>query len=973
MTLRLQGRPAFRAALATSSCILLGALAPAVAQSDFGIVPGSFTASVNQAPLPGSPPGTLGPLDTQAGGHPYSATTGFTFNSTSDPAVPDQNVKDVIVNLPAGFIGDPLAVPQCPRANANDAACPIDSQVGVAEVTLNGGPYTFPVFDVVPSAGEPADFEFTAIDVPVHIATRVRTGADYGVTTVSADVSERQPINAVRLTFWGVPADASHDPERGRYCSPQGGCGRGGQTFTGVAVKPFLTNPTLCGPPLTTTLSADSWQSSGNFVTAETTTPTGPTGCGELSFKPSITLKPDTTAANAPTGLTVDVDVPQNDDPNGLAEPDLRNAVVTLPTGMTVNPAAADGLQACSSVQIDLSSAAPANCPDASKIGSVEIDTPLLDHVLPGSVYLATQSDNPFGSLLAIYIVVDDPQSGVVVKLAGHVVADPNTGQLTTTFDNNPQLPFSDLKLDLFGGSRAALATPTTCGAFPTTSALTPWSAPASGPDATPSDSFTINSGPNGTRCASDLAQLPFGPTFTAGTLNPAAGAFSPFSLTLSRVDQDQALAAVSVRTPAGLLAKLAGVPLCPEPQAAQGACSQASQIGHVMVGAGAGPTPVFVPQAGKPQDPVYLTGPYRGAPFGLSFVVPAEAGPFNLGTVVVRAAINVDPHTAQITINSDPLPVILQGIPLQVRTVRVTVDRPAFMLNPTSCTPMSVDGTITSAQGASAGVSSRFQVANCTGLSFQPRFSASTQGATSKANGASLVVRVATNQGPTADPASAAEVNIKKVDVSLPLALPSRLTTLQKACGEAQFASNPAGCPAGSDVGTAVARTPILPVPLEGPAYLVSHGGAAFPDLVIVLQGDGIVINLTGNTQITKGVTYSRFETVPDAPISSFELRLPEGPYSALAANKNLCAPTKTVTVRKRISRRINGRVVHPLKTVQMSVSEQLLMPTTITAQNGAVVHQTTKLAVTGCRSHAAKKKVERRRTRGGPKRQGR
>jgi hypothetical protein len=898
------------------------AVLPTSARAEFGIAPGSFTASTNQAPPPGSPPGLLGPLDTQAADHPFSATTSFAFNGTSDPAVPDQNVKDITVDLPAGFVGDPLAVPQCPRADADVGACPIDSQVGVAALTLAGNPARFPVFDVVPSAGEPADFEFTAVNVPVHVATRIRTGGDYGVSTVAADVSERQSINAVSLTLWGVPGDPSHDPERGQVCT-NNLCSGGGQPFIGVTVKPLLTNPSFCGPPLSTTISADSWQSPGSFVTATATTPTGPTGCGKLSFTPSIGVQPDSTVASSPTGLAVDLHVPWNDDPNGLAVPALRKAIVTLPAGMTVNPAAADGLAACSSAQIDLSGTAPANCPDASKIGSVEVDSPLIDHPLPGSVYLAAQSDNPFGSLLAIYIVVDDPQSGIVVKLAGHVAADPATGQLTSTFDNNPQLPFSDLKVDLFGGPRAALVTPATCGAFQTTSALTPWSAPASGPDATPSDVLTIDSGPTGAPCPPSLSGIAFSPGFAAGTLNPAAGAFSPLEVTLSRSDRDQDLAGVTLRMAPGLLGSVANVPLCGEPQAARGQCPPASQVGHVVVAAGAGPQPLYLPQAGKPQDPVYLTGPYKGAPFGLSVVVPAEAGPFKLGTVVVRAEISVDPHTAQIKVASDPLPSILQGIPLKLRKVTVSVDRPGFIFNPTNCSPLTVDGTITSTQAARAPVSSGFQAADCASLAFKPRFTVSTQAHTSKANGASLHVRVSASPG---------QANIGKVKVDLPKQLPSRLSTLQKACPDGTFNANPAVCPAGSLDGTATAVTPVLKSPPSGPVYLVSHAGAAFPDLVIVLQGEGITLELVGKTDIKKGITISTFDALPDAPISSFYLVLPEGPHSVLGAYL-------------------------PAKSRGSLCGQELAMPTAITGQNGAVIRQRTRIAISGCSRRRARK----------------
>ena len=562
-------------------------------------------------------------------------------------------------------------------------------------------------------------------------------------------------------------------------------------------------------------------------------------------------------------------------------------------------------------------------CHNASKVGTVVATTPLLEKPLEGSVYLAQQEKNPFNSLLAIYVVVEDEREGVYVKLAGHVQANPLTGQLTTTFDGNrapvfagkpslegePQLPFSDLKLKFFGGPRAALMTPD-CGTYAASARLTPWSGTPAVTPAVPA--FKIETGCGGG----------FAPSFDAGTESNQAGGFSPFVTNISRSDQDQQLGQVSVKTPPGLLGMLSRVTLCGEQQAAAGTCPAASQIGHLTATAGAGPSPVSVPQAGRQEDPVYLTGSYGGGPFGLSIVVHGEAGPFNLGQKVVRAGIHVDPNSAQITIVTDPLPTILEGIPLDVRSATVVVDRAGssgvnqFIFNPTSCEPLAVTGTIASTKGAGANVSTRFQAADCASLPFKPTFKVSTEGHASKAKGASLTVRVTSGQG---------QANIGKVLVSLPKQLPARLTTLQKACTEATFAQNPALCPAASDVGTAKALTPVLNVPVEGPAYLVSHGGAAFPDLVVILQGEGIRLDLTGNTDIKKGITTSSFATIPDAPISIFELKLPEGPHSVLTTDL-------------------------PAKAKGNLCGQKLTMPTTITGQNGAQTVQSTKIAVSGC-----------------------
>jgi hypothetical protein len=862
--------------------------------------------------------GLDGAPDTQAGDHPYEFSQRIDLNNKfstpkgrpEDSSV--QDVKDVVVDLPLGFLGSALAAPTCPLAQLSaEEHCPPDTQIGHIQTDPEGNAdVSSPIYNMVPEHGVAAELGFHDSLNGAHAlyASVAPTAAGYVLRATSPDITQ-VTLTDVTANLYGNPA------------------GRAGLGNTPVAQ---FTNPADCSAgPLSTVVHMDSWANPGaynadgspdlsdpNWVSATSQSPPV-TGCNLLRFDASLGAQPETTQADSPSGVNVVLRVPQNESPGTLATPPLKKAVVTLPAGLSVNPSAADGLAACSLAQIGLGSAGPPACPEASKIGSVEVSTPALAGVLEGSVYLAAQNDNPFHTLLAGYIVIDDPTTGVVIKVPGRIDPDPVTGQLTATFDEAPQFPVGDLKLHFFGGPRAPLTTPEGCGTYTTTSVLTPWSAPDSGPPATPSDSFQVNTG-----CVTA-----FNPVFTAGTTNNQAGAFSAFTATFSRTDQDQNLAGITVKTPPGLLGILKSVQQCPEPQAGQGTCGQGSLIGHTTVAAGAGPNPFYV-QGGQ----VFLTGPYKGAPFGLSFVVPTVAGPFNLGDVIVRAAINVDPHTAQITVSSDPLPTILQGIPLDVRTVNVTIDRQGFTFNPTSCEPLSVGGTVTSTQGASAQVSSRFQAANCANLAFKPAFTVSTQARTSKKNGASLDVKVAYPTG--------AQANIRGVAVTLPKALPSRLSTIQQACTEAVFAVNPASCPAGSNIGTATATTPVLANPLTGPAYLVSHGGAAFPDVVIVFQGEGVTLDLVGSVNSKKQITSSTFASVPDAPISSFELKLPEGPHSGLTA-------------------------VMPAKAKGNLCGTSLTMPTTITGQNGAQIKQNTKIKVTGCAK--AKKKAKHRKTRGG------
>ena len=752
--------------------------------------------------------------------------------------------------------------------------------------------------------------------VNAFIDAKVRTGGDYGIDAESLNITNLASITQVTVKLWGVPSEASHDGERacpmpGRlneYEVPCAAPERG-------PAKPFLTAPGSCsGAALETTVFADAYQAPGDFVTSHSAMP-GMERCEELPFSPSVAIAPESKSSDSATGLDVGLHVPQEESPSGLAEANVRNVSVTLPPGQTVNPATAGGLAACSEAEIELHGPQPAHCPDASKIGSVELETPLFPHrVFKGGVYVATQTENPFGSLLAIYVAIDEPELGVVVKLAGHVeLGEPfvsnglQPGQIRTTFDDNPQLPFENFRLSFSGGPRAALVTPSECGSYTSTASLTPWSS------AVPTEhtsTFQITSGPGGSACAAPG----FAPTFTAGTPENQAGGFAPFSVTFARQDGEETLGRVSVTTPPGLLGMLKSVVRCPEPQASKGECGPESEIGESNVAVGAGSNPYWV-KGGK----VYLTDAYGGGAFGLSIVVPTTAGPFTLagnggrGREIVRASIGIDPHTAQITVTSDELPSILEGVPLQIRTVNVTIDRPNFTFNPTNCSKLQVNGVLLSTTGRPASVSSPFTAANCARLAFKPKFTVSTQGKTSKKNGAALHVKVA---------ASAGQANIAQVKVKLPIQLPSRTSTLQKACPDSVFEANPASCGAGSIVGQAIAVTPVLKSHLVGPAYIVSHAGRSFPDLDVVLQGEGITLILTGNTDIKKGVTSSSFKAVPDAPINTFDLVLPEGPHSILAAFGNLC-------------------------------TSKLNMPTVITGQNGAVVKQTTKIAATGCPKH--------------------
>jgi hypothetical protein len=915
---------------------------------------------------------------TQAGAHPFQLTSTIVLNQLADIAPlqikgfkPEVRApalaKDVNVQLPPGLIGNATALPQCTTAQfftvlngGSENACPADTTVGVAVATVQEPAFagtvtlTEPIFNLEPRVGEPARFGFYVViaNSPVSIDTSVRTGGDYGVTVNVNNITQTAAFLSSETTFWGVPGDPRHDGQRGwgclyeaRHFTPLVPCAPAEEAHP----KPFLTLPTACERPLSTSVQTDSWANPGSFVDFPGIfePETALNGCNHLQFAPEVKVKPDGQEASKPTGLTVDVHVPQevNDNAAGFASSNVKNIAVKFPEGVVLNPAAADGLSACPENEVGLQPGLGAQgeflftstlpepfCPDGAKVGSVEIVSPLLPagQIVEGALYLATPApngepgNNPFNSLVSMYIVAKDPVSGVLVKLPGSVSLDPNTGQITATFENNPQLAFEDARIHLFGGERAPLATPAHCGTYTTEATFTPWSGTA---PVKSSSSFNVISGPGGGACPP--AALPFSPSLAAGTTSNSAGSFSPLSTTIGREDGQQNIKTVQLHFPPGLSGILKGVPLCGEAEGNAGTCSQASRIGKTVVSVGLGGDPFSV-EGGEVFLTEKIAGSPQDAPFGLSIVNPAVAGPFNLGKVIVRASIEVDPHTAQLTVTTGEIPHILKGIPLQIKRVNVTIERPGFTFNPTNCNPQQITGTIGAVEGASAPVSAPFQVTNCAALKFAPKFSVSTKGKNSKAGGATLIAKLSYPNAP-----QGTQSNITRVKVDLPKQLPSRLTTLQKACTNAQFELNPANCPKASKIGFAKVTTPLLPVPLEGPAIFVSHGGEAFPSLTMVLQGYGVTVDLVGTTFISsKGITSTTFKTVPDVPFNNFQLTLPQGKFSALAANV-------------------------PTKSHYSLCGQTLSMPTEFVAQNGAKINQSTKISVTGCaKKKAAKKK---------------
>jgi hypothetical protein len=879
-------------------CLAAGLSAPA-AQAGFGIK--TFEAGTCKTDTPECTyTAPESQFFTQAAGHPPLGITGFEVN-TAPSGEPEGSIRDVRVDIPPGLAVNPQATEQCTKEQFEAGTCPMGSEVGSDEITafvglIKVGPISLPMYNIVQPQGIPAEFgfELNVLTLKLHILIvggiswyhEAETAENSGVPT--GDYHEF-------FTIKEIPNEIAVVKSRLKF---EGTAGNG----------TFLTLPSICGTQ-TSYLHADSYQSPGQFQAYQTVSGEPPkavsvSGCKAVPFEPQIALTPagGQTQSDRPDAATVEVKVPQSQSAGTLDSSTVKDARVTLPEGMTLNPAvAANGLEACSDAQFGKGTANPVTCPAGSKIGDVTIETPDLPaKSLTGSVYVGqpTGTNPESGSEYRIFIDAESPRYGVSVRLEGHVSANATTGRLTTAVLEAPQVPFSDFILT-FNGPHTPLANPLMCGAATTNSSLTPYSG---NPAVEPLISFPIDFNGKGGACPSPL---PFALSQSAATSPTTGGSATGFDFSLARGEGQQYLSKLTTVLPPGLVGKIPDVTLCGEAQAQDGECTAASQIGTVSASLGSGSPLLTLPGT------AYLTGPYGNAPYGLSVVVPAEkVGPFDYGKIVTRASINVEPFSSRIVVSSQ-LPTIVGGVPLRLRSLDVNVNRANFAINPTSCAALNTETTLTSTFGTNQFLSTPFQASGCSALAFAPKLTASTNAKTSRANGAILVVKVAYPAGPQA--------NIKSVLVTLPKLLSSRDSTLNNACPEATFNAAPLSCPPLSKVGTATVATPVLPNKLTGTAIFVSHGGAAFPDLDLVLQSDGITVILVGNTNIAKGVTTSNYASIPDVPVSSFEVRLPTGKDSVLSAIGNLC-------------------------------KSSLIMPTTITAQNGKVIKQNTNVAVGDC-----------------------
>jgi hypothetical protein len=883
---------------------------------------------------------------TLAGSHPFGQALDFGFPMLETEGgtgarlfAASGHPHEIIVDMPRGMVVNPAATPVlCTEVQLVSHSCPNGSQLGNFNLgSILGtdiGYFANNVYNMVPPPGYPAELAFDPTEengIFIHVLGSVRSDGDFGIQAIVRDVPAlgTNPVFNDFTSLWGDPSADIHAESRGActgVLAPPAAC------LVEPQQIPLLTTPPDCsGGPLETTIHVDSWEEPGTFKSASYVNadsqgePVTLSGCNQLAYEPTLEAKPTTNVADSPSGLDVAVHQPQEQPHSeplaGRATGELKDATVTLPPGLVANPAQADGRAVCSLSQIGYAPSGgeihftkePDSCPAASKLGTVEVTTPLLaeydsEHKrvdnpqtgapklvpLKGSLYLAEPTDNPFGSLLALYISIDDERTGTIAKLAGEVEPDPQTGQITTRFSDNPELPLEDIRLHLFEGARASLVTPPACGPYTTTSTLSPWSSPET-PDAHPSSSFQISASPDGGSCPGSADGAPKALSFSAGTLSPQAGAYSPFSLKLTRPDGSQRLAGFDLTLPPGLSGKLAGVGTCSDQAIAaaearsgldEGSLEQVSpscpadtRLGTVDAAAGPGPSPLHVPGT------AYLAGPYKGAPLSMVVITPAVAGPFDLGVVVVRAALYIEPETARIHAVSDPFPQILHGIPLDLRSVSVDLDRPSFTINPTSCDALGFTGSALTAFNQSFPLSERFQVGGCSGLAFKPALSLRLKGSVKRSSNPRLIAAVKAKPG---------EANIARAQVKLPHAVFLDQAHIRTICTRVQFAADT--CPAGSVYGKVEATTPLLGYPLSGSVYLRSSSHK-LPDLVAKLKGplsQPIEVDLVGKTDAVKGALRNTFEAVPDAPVSTFRLELFGGKRGLVEMSDGFCRNRK-------------------------------------------------------------------------------
>lgn len=828
----------------------------------------------------------------QAGSHPDIT---FKFQISTHASLPKtesgaNSIKTAVIELPAGVSANPHAVAQCTASQFALNECPPDSQVGIAHPIvlvsdteggfINPGPSA--LYNLVPQPGQAGltAWKTGIVAIPIYTVLRARTGSDYGLTAETRGITSYIGLAKYEQINWGVPASPVNDDERFKEGGGLGGLdpSKAPPEVSTEPERPLLSMPTTCGVPLTSTMHSIAY----DFVEYEKTIPwPTTTGCDQLNFNPSLAAKPSTEAADSASGLDIALKVPQNVSPHTPSDSEIKANTVKLPAGFAINSSAADGKTSCSDAQAHLGREDEAQCPEEAKVGTLSLDSSALPGPIGGGIYLA---DPRPGDRYRIFLIADGYATHV--KFAGSIKADPATGQLTAVFADLPQSPLTRFDIHFFGSERGLLATPTQCGTYAVNSEFVPWATEL--PNQTSTQFFSITSGPNGQPCPS--SSRPFSPGFRAVGTSNGAGARSPFSIYVTRKDGDQTLNTIQVNTPPGFTATLKGIPYCADTTVKQiedsshsgiaeqlsPKCPSSSQVGQSWASVGAGSRPFTAP--GR----VYLTGPYKGAPLSFTVVTPTVEGPYDLGNIVNRVAVQVDPTTTAVRAISDPLPQIIAGIPLRLKTVLINLDRKDFTLNPTSCNPFEVTSSLSGDQGARSEPKTHFQVANCGTLDFKPKLSTTLKGSTKRSGNPALTATL------TQDPSG--ESNISRAVVTLPHSEFLAQSHIKTVCTRVQFAADK--CPAASVYGRARAITPLLDRPLEGPVYLRSSANP-LPDLVAALKGppsQPIEVDLVGQIDSINGGIRTTFASIPDTPVSKFVLAMKGGSKGLLENSRNLC-----------------------------------------------------------------------------------
>jgi hypothetical protein len=932
--------------------------------SPFGVAPGSFKADLFDAAFP------FGDPSRQAGDHPFemrvdfdlSQRTGTKLHSDKLKAFPNGALKTVETTLPRGMIGNPEGTPKCnpvlfaeKGSTENSTACPADTQIGylngetASGILFHQGASRVALYNLEPPKGQVADFGFDAGGLVIgHIYPTPDAAQDYAIEALVPNISDLVPITGTEATIWGVPGDPVHNKFR-YYPTVQPGNIALGAPFGGTAIRPFLTNPFDCGfGNGGARIRMERYNEPGVFTQIEEYgNPDDVSGCEDprFRFEPNIALQPTDRHAGAPTGLDVHLQLPQrndevdeaqklyaeNGDVKGISTPPIKRAVVTLPEGMTLSPSAAQGLGSCTAEEIGLGTDRPVRCPDDSQYGTLVLHTPILplDAQPEGFIYVAKQSENPFHNFLSLYLVIQEPDRGILVKIPGKIDLNPHTGQITTTFDDLPQFPVSDMQMSFKGGVRAGLVEPSTCGTKTIRAEFFSWQDPST--SHLVNNSYEITQKPDGSPCVNALGERPFKPQLEAGMVNNRAGAYSPFGMRLTRSDDDQEFSQLRLNMPKGLTGKLAGIGECSDADISQAisrtgageggleelnpSCPASSLIGSTEVGAGVGVPLTYVP--GR----VYLAGPYKGAPLSVVVISPAVVGPFDLGLIVVRTAIRLDPETAEVSAVSDPFPQIFQGIPVRIRDIRLKLDRENFTLNPTGCAEKQIEAHVTGTGGnvdsnaddTAADLGNRFQAADCASLGFKPKLAFRLIGGTTR--GAHPKLRATVTY-----PKYGSYSNVAAASVTLPHSEFLDQNHIGTVCTRVQFAAKQ--CPAASIYGHAVARSPLFDFSLEGPVYLRSSSHQ-LPDTVAVLRGPAampVEVDLDGHVDSVNGGIRNRFEVVPDAPVESFTLTLLGAKKGLLVNSTDLCVKPYRATAKFKAQ---NGKRITELPVLKASCSK--------------------------------------------------